>query len=94
MKQTNITEDKQRVKQLLKKFSPRILRLAVNYISFDSTVQELRNYLIEHKDFHPDQRELFHALLQLEGPEVYELVLLARNIATNGYNMDDIIPLV
>lgn len=47
-------EDKQRVELLLKKFKPRILRLAVNFISFDSSVPELQNYLREHKDFHPD----------------------------------------
>lgn len=86
-------EDKERVKLLLGKFSPRILRLAVNFISFDSTVQELRNYLIEHKDFRPDQRELFQTLLKLEGAEVNELVVLSRNIANNGYNLDEIIPI-
>ena len=86
-------EDKQRVELLLKKFKPRILRLAVNFISFDSNVPELQNYLREHKDFHPDQRELFHTLLQLEGPEVKKLVILSGNIATKGYNLDEIIPL-
>ena len=30
-------EDKKRVELLLKKFEPRILRLAVNFISFDSS---------------------------------------------------------
>ncbi|SNU03321.1 hypothetical protein SAMN06298211_101507 [Prevotellaceae bacterium MN60] len=86
-------EDKQRVELLLKKFKPRILRLAVNFISFDSNASELQNYLREHKDFHPDQRELFHTLLQLEGPEVKELVILSVNIATKEYNLDEIIPL-
>lgn len=88
-----MNEDKERVNLLLDKFSPRILRLAVNFISFDSTVQELRNYLIEHKDFRPDQRELFQTLLRLEGNEVNELVILSRNIANNGYDLDEIIPL-
>lgn len=89
----DMNEDKERVKLLLVKFSPRILRLAVSFISFDSTVQELRNYLIEHKDFRPDQRELFQTLLKLEGFEVSELVVLSRNIANNGYDLDEIIPL-
>ena len=88
-----LNEDKERVKLLLGKFSPRILRLAVNFISFDSTVQELRNYLIEHKDFRPDQRELFQTLLKLEGTEINELVVLSRSIANNGYDLDEIIPL-
>ena len=88
-----MSEDKERAKLLLGKFSPRILRLAVNFISFDSTVQELRNYLREHKDFHPDQIELFKTLLKLEGPEVNELVVLSRNIAAKGYDFDEISPL-
>ena len=88
-----MNEDKERVQFLLDKFSPRILRLAVNFISFDSTVQELRNYLIEHKDFHPDQRELFQTLINLNGSEVNELVILSRNIASYGYDLDEIIPL-
>ena len=87
-------EDKKRVELLLKKFSPRILRLAVNYISFDTTVQELRKYLEEHNDFRPDQREMYQTLLKLEGIEVNELVILSRNIANKGYNLDEIIPLV
>ena len=41
-------EDKKRVELLLKKFKPRILRLAVNYVSFDSSVSEMKNYLKEH----------------------------------------------
>jgi hypothetical protein len=86
-------EDKQRVELLLKKFKPSILRLAVNFISFNSNVPELQKYLIEHKDFHPDQRELFRTLLQLEGPEVRELVILSGNIATKGYDLNEIIPL-
>lgn len=89
----SMNEDKERVQFLLDKFSPRILRLAVNFISFDSTVQELRNYLIEHKDFHPDQRELFQTLINLNGSEVNELVILSRNIASYGYDLDEIIPL-
>ena len=63
------------------------------FISFNSNVPELESYLREHKDFHPDQRELFHTLLQLEGPEVKELVILSGNIATKGYDLDEIIPL-
>lgn len=86
-------EDKKRVELLLKKFSPSILRLAVNYISFDATVQELRKYLEEHKVFRSDQREMYQTLLKLEGIEVNELVILSRNIANKGYNLDDLIPL-
>lgn len=86
-------EDKKRVELLLKKFSPSILRLAVNYISFDATVQELRKYLEDHKDFRPDQREMYQALLKLEGIEVSELVILSRNIAKKRYDLDEIIPL-
>lgn len=86
-------EDKKRVELLLKKFNPRILRLAVNFISFDSSMQELRDYLEIHKNFHPDQRELFHTLSQLEGSEVNELVILSGNIATKGYDLNKIIPL-
>ena len=88
-----LNEDKERVKLLLDKFAPRILRLAVSFISFDSSVQELRNYLMKHQDFHPDQRELFQTLLKLEGSEVNELVNLSRNVVNNGYDLDEIIPL-
>lgn len=80
-----MNKDKERVALLLKKFSPRILRLAVNFISFDATLLELRNYLQEHKDFRPDQRELLHTLLLLDDSEIKELVLLSGNIANNGY---------
>ena len=52
-------DDKKRVELLLKKFKPRILRLAVNYVSFDSNVSEMKKDLKEHMKFHPDQRELF-----------------------------------
>ncbi len=90
---TVMNEDKARVELLLDKFKPRILRLAINFISFDSTVQELRKYLMENNDFRPDQRELFQTLLNLNEAEVYELVTLSRNIANNGYNIDEIIPL-
>ncbi len=86
-------EDTERVSILLNKFSPRILRLAVNFISFDATIQELRNYLQEHKDFRPDQRELLRTLSTLDGSEVKELVILSENIAKKGYELDDIIPL-
>lgn len=88
-----MNEDKERVKLLLNKFSPRILRLAVNFISFDATVQELRNYLLEHKDFRPDQRELLNTLSLLDGSEVKELVILSGNIVNKGYELNDIIPL-
>lgn len=53
----------------------------------------MRKYLIEHMDFHPDQRELFNTLLQLDGSEVKELVILSSNIATKKYDLDEIIPL-
>jgi hypothetical protein len=89
----DMNEDKQRVELLLRKFSPRILRLAVNFISFDSNVLEMKNYLSEHMTFHPDQRELLGTLLKLESMEVNELVTLSRNIAINGDDIDEIIPL-
>ena len=86
-------EDKKRVDLLLKKFKPRILRLAVNYVSFDSSVSELINYLKEHMEFHPDQRELYESSLQLDEAEENELKVLSSNIATKGYDLDEIIPL-
>ncbi len=86
-------EDKKRVELLLKKFEPRILRLAVNYISFDSNVSEMKKYLIEHMEFHPDQRELYESSLQLDESEENELNVLSSNIATKGYDLDEIIPL-
>lgn len=86
-------EDKKRVELLLKKFKPRILRLAVNYVSFDSSVSEMINYLKEHMEFHPDQRELYESSLQLDESEENELNVLSSNIATKGYDLDEIIPL-
>ena len=86
-------EDKKRVELLLKKFEPRILRLAVNFISFDSSVSEMKKYLIEHMEFHPNQRELYESSLQLDESEENELNILSRNIATKGYDLDEIIPL-
>lgn len=86
-------EDKIRVERLLKKFRPNILRLAVYFISYDARLQELKNYLAEHKDFHPDQRELLHTLITLTGEDVNELVVLSRNIVNNQYDMNEIIPL-
>ena len=86
-------EDKKRVELLLKKFKPRILRLAVNFVSFDSSVSEMINYLKEHMEFHPDQRELYESSLQLDESEENELNVLSSNIATKGYDLDEIIPL-
>ena len=86
-------EDKKRVELLLKKFKLRILRLAVNYVSFDSSVSEMKNYLKEHMKFHPDQRELFKSVLLLDESEESELIVLSNNIATKGYDLDEIIPL-
>lgn len=86
-------EDKKRVELLLKKFKPRILRLAVNYISFDSNVSEMKKDLKEHMEFHPDQRELFKSALLLDESEERELIVLSSNIATKGYDLDEIIPL-
>ena len=86
-------EDKKRVELLLKKFKPRILRLAVNYISFDSNVSEMKKYLIEHMEFHPDQRELYESSLQLDESEENELNVLSSNIATKEYDLDEIIPM-
>lgn len=88
-----LNEYKERQKLLLGKFAPQILNLAVNFINFDSTVLELRNYLMEHKDFRPDQRELFQTLLKKDGTEVRDLVVLSKNIAMNGYYLDDSTPL-
>lgn len=89
-----MNEDKARVELLLDKFTPRILRLAINFISFDSTVQKLSNYLMEHKDSGPELRELYQTLLKLEGTEVNELEILSRNIAYNRYDLDEIIPII
>ena len=86
-------EDKKRVELLLKKFEPRILRLAVNYISFDSSISEMKKYLIDHMEFNPDQRELYNSSLQLDESEENELIVLSSNIATKGYDLDEIIPL-
>ena len=77
----------------MKKFKLRILRLAVNYVSFDSSVYEIKNYIKEHMKFHPDQRELYESSLQLDESEENELNILSRNIATKGYDLDEIIPL-
>lgn len=88
-----MNEDKKRVDLLLKKFEPRILRLAVNYISTNSTPAELREYLKEHQDFHPDQRVLLRTLYQLESEEVKELVILSNNIVEKKYDLNKIIPL-
>ena len=86
-------DDKKRVELLLKKFKPRILRLAVYFISFNSNVSEMKKYLIEHMEFHPDQRELYNSSLQLDESEENELNVLSRNIATKGYDLDEIISL-
>lgn len=86
-------EDKKRVELLLKKFKPRILRLAVNYISFDSNVSEMKKDLKEHMEFHPAQRELYESSLQLDESEENELNVLSSNIAKKGYDLDEIIPL-
>lgn len=86
-------EDKKRVELLLKKFKPRILRLAVNFVSYNSSVSEMIKYLIEHMEFHPDQRELYNSSLQLDEFEENELNVLSSNIATKGYDLDEIIPL-
>ena len=86
-------EDKKRVELLLKKFESRILRLAVNYISFDSSVSEMKNYFKEHMKFHPDQRELFKSSLLLDKSEESELIVLSNNIAAKGCDLDEIIPL-
>ena len=86
-------DDKKRVELLLKKFEPRILRFAVNFISFDSSFSEMKNYLKQQMKFHPDQRELYESSLQLDESEENELNVLSSNIATRGYDLDEIIPL-
>ena len=43
--------------------------------------------------FHPDQRELFKSVLLLDESEESELIVLSNNIATKGYDLDEIIPL-
>ena len=53
----------------------------------------MKKYLKEHKKFHPDQRELFKSSLLLDESEEYELIVLSSNIATKGYDLDEIIPL-
>lgn len=70
-------EDKKRVELLLKKFKPRILRLAVYFISFNSNVSEMKKYLIEHMEFNPDQRELYKSALLLDESEERELKVLS-----------------
>lgn len=77
----------------MKKFKPRILRLAVNFVSFDSNVSEMKKDLKEHMEFHPDQRELFKSSLLLDKSEESELIVLSNNIATKEYDLDEIIPL-
>ena len=76
-------DDKKRVELLLKKFEPRILRLAVNYISFDSSISEMKKYLIDHMEFNPDQRELYNSSLQLDESEENELIVLFRWLMQN-----------
>lgn len=44
-------------------------------------------------EFHPDQRELFKSALLLDESEERELIVLSSNIATKGYDLDEIIPL-
>ena len=53
----------------------------------------MKKYLIEHMKFHPDQRELYESSLQLDESEENELNVLSSNIATKGYDLDEIIPL-
>lgn len=53
----------------------------------------MKKYLIEHMEFHPNQRELYELSLQLDESEENELNILSRNIATKGYDLDEIIPL-
>ena len=69
------------------------MRLAVNFISFDSSVSEMKKYLNEHMEFHPNQRELYELSLLLDESEERELIVLSSNIATKGYDLDEIIPL-
>ena len=51
--------------------------LAVNYVSFDSSVSEMINYLKEHMEFNPDQRELYKSALLLDESEERELKVLS-----------------
>ena len=53
----------------------------------------MKNYLKEHMKFHPDQRELYESSLQLDESEENELNVLSSNIATKGFDLDEIIPL-
>ena len=69
------------------------MRLAVYFISFNSNVSEMKKYLIEYMEFHPNQRELYESSLQLDESEENELNVLSSNIATRGYDLDEIIPL-
>lgn len=69
------------------------MRLAVYFISFNSNVSEMKKYLIEHMEFHPNQRELYEFSLQLDESEENELNVLSSNIATKGYDLAEIIPL-
>jgi tRNA-binding EMAP/Myf-like protein len=53
----------------------------------------MKKYLIEHMEFHPNQRELYELSLQLDESEENELNVLSSNIATKGYDLAEIIPL-
>ena len=53
----------------------------------------MKKYLIEHMEFHPNQRELYELSLLLDESEESELIVLSNNIATKGYDLDEIIPL-
>lgn len=69
------------------------MRLAVYFISFNSNVSEMKKYLIEYMEFHPNQRELYELSLQLDESEENELNVISSNIATKGYDLAEIIPL-
>ena len=69
------------------------MRLVVNYVSLDSSVSEMKTYLKEQMKCHPDQRELYESSLQLDESEENELNVLSSNIATKGFDLDEIIPL-
>ena len=86
-------EDKELVEKLLGKMSPRLLRLAFLFISFDSSTNELIKYLSRHQECKPNQRELLKKIIRINKTEVEELEMLSKSIVLKGYTLDEIIPI-
>lgn len=86
-------EDNELVEKLLISFSPQLLRLAVLFISFDSSTSDLIKYLSSHQEYKPNQRELLKKIIRINETEVQELEMLSKSIVLKGYDLDEIIPL-